>query len=180
MSHTIYILLTRSRSWFSRLIHLTTQDRYTHASIGLEGPAGPYYSFGGRNPRFALPAGLVQEQLSLSWTCDAERIPCCLLALKVDDRTFSRIWQRVRVMYVHKEQYHYNLLGVLSCCFALPLARQHHYFCSQFVADLLQSSGAADIPVIPALLRPMDLFYLDGLRTIHQGSLADLQSAFAA
>ena len=31
----IHILLTRSGTWFSRLIHLATQDDYTHASIGL-------------------------------------------------------------------------------------------------------------------------------------------------
>ena len=35
---TVYILLTRSGTWFSRLIHLATQDRYTHASICLDGP----------------------------------------------------------------------------------------------------------------------------------------------
>ena len=40
----IHILLTRSGTWFSRLIHLATQDDYTHASIGLDGPAGPFYS----------------------------------------------------------------------------------------------------------------------------------------
>ena len=38
---TIYILLTRSGTWFSRLIHFATRDNYTHASIGLDGPDGP-------------------------------------------------------------------------------------------------------------------------------------------
>ena len=40
--HSIYILLTRSGTWFSRLIHLVTSDCYTHASIGLDGPPGPF------------------------------------------------------------------------------------------------------------------------------------------
>ena len=53
---TVYILLTRSGTWFSRLIHLATDDRYTHASIGLDGPTGPFYSFARLDPRFALPA----------------------------------------------------------------------------------------------------------------------------
>jgi len=42
---SIYILLTRSGTWFSRFIHLVTSDCYTHASIGLDGPSGPFYSF---------------------------------------------------------------------------------------------------------------------------------------
>ncbi len=41
---TIHILLTRSGTCFSRLIHLITRDSYTHASIGLDGPDGPFYS----------------------------------------------------------------------------------------------------------------------------------------
>ena len=51
---TIYILLTRSGTCFSRLIHFATQDRYTHASIGLDGPGGPFYSFARKSS--SLPA----------------------------------------------------------------------------------------------------------------------------
>ena len=39
---TVYILLTRSDTWFSRLIHLATDDCYTHASISLDGADGPF------------------------------------------------------------------------------------------------------------------------------------------
>ena len=60
---TVYILLTRSGTWFSRLIRFATDDCYTHASIGLDGPDGPFYSFGRRYERFALPAGLVEESV---------------------------------------------------------------------------------------------------------------------
>lgn len=51
----IHILLTRSGTWFSRLIHLATQDDYTHASIGLDGPAGPFYSFARKYEHFGPP-----------------------------------------------------------------------------------------------------------------------------
>ena len=53
---TIYILLTRSGTWFSRLIHFATRDNYTHASIGLDGPDGPFYSFARKYRYLALPA----------------------------------------------------------------------------------------------------------------------------
>ena len=59
---SIYILLTRSGTWFSRFIHLVTSDCYTHASIGLDGPSGPFYSFARKYEHFALPAGLVEER----------------------------------------------------------------------------------------------------------------------
>ena len=79
--HSIYILLTRSGTWFSRLIHLVTSDCYTHASIGLDGPSGPFYSFARRYEHFALPAGLVEERPGVR----NRQIPCCLYELKVSD-----------------------------------------------------------------------------------------------
>ena len=57
------------------------------------------------------------------------------------------------------------------CYFNLSLRRRHHYFCSQFVAGLLEDCGAVDLPKPPALLRPADFCGMDGLRPVHQGAL---------
>ena len=165
--YTVYILLTRSGTWFSRLIHLATQDSYTHASIGLDGPDGPFYSFGRKYRRLALPAGLVEEQV----TVYRRTIPCCLYELKVSEDTYLRLRRQLSAMYEQRRSYRYNILGVLACWFNLPLQRQHHYFCSQFVAGLLESSGAVELPQPPPLLRPSELGRLKDLRPVHQGLL---------
>ena len=164
---TVYILLTRSGTWLSRLIHLATQDRYTHASIGLDGPTGPFYSFGRKYEHFALPAGLVEEQVTLR----RRTVPCCLYELKVSQETYFRLRRQLNCMYARREEYGYNLLGTLACYFNLPLRRRHHYFCSQFVAGLLEDCGALELPKPPALLRPADFCQVAGLRTVHQGPL---------
>ena len=123
--HSIYILLTRSGTWFSRLIHLVTSDCYTHASIGLDGPSGPFYSFARRYEHFALPAGLVEERPGVR----NRQIPCCLYELKVSDPVYRRLRRQLSGMYRQRERYHYNLLGALSCYFNHPLRRKNHYFC---------------------------------------------------
>lgn len=164
---TVYILLTRSGTWFSQLIHLATQDSYTHASIGLDGPTGPFYSFARKYEHFALPAGLVEEQV----TAHRRMVPCCLYELKVSEDTYFRLRRRLGAMYARREDYGYNLLGTLACYFNLSLRRRHHYFCSQFVADLLEESGALDLPKPPTLLRPADFCHVKGLRAVHQGVL---------
>ena len=82
-ARTIYILLTRSGTWFSRLIHLATADSYTHASIGLDGPIGPFYSFARKYSHFALPAGLVEEQIGPELRTKRQQVPCCLYELSV-------------------------------------------------------------------------------------------------
>lgn len=172
----VYILLTRSGTWFSRLIHFATRDDYTHASIGLDGPAGPFYSFARKHERFALPAGLVEERVTVSRQAD----PCCLYELRVSEETYAQLRRRLSGMYRQREEYHYNLLGALSCALNLPLVRRRHYFCSQFVAGLLEDSGAARLPKPPALLRPADFQGVRGLRPVHRGLLAGLLAQPAA
>lgn len=179
--HTVYILLTRSGTCFSRIIHLATGDDYTHASISLEGPAGPFYSFGRKYPRFALPAGLVQEELSRSWQLDGGEIPCCLYALTVSQPAYRRLCRQLRGMYALRRSYHYSLLGALACHFNLSFQRRRYYFCSQFVAALLQDCGAVEeLPKPPALLRPADFCGIQGLQMLYQGDLKSFQAQWAA
>ena len=87
----VYILLTRSGTWFSRLIHFATRDDYTHASIGLDGPAGPFYSFARKHEHFALPAGLVEERVTVSRQAD----PCCLYELRVSEEAHALLRRRL-------------------------------------------------------------------------------------
>jgi len=159
---TVYILLTRSGTWFSRLIHLATQDNYTHASIGLDSPDGPFYSFARKYRYLALPAGLVEEKITV---CHRE-VPCCLYELKVSEDTYFRLRRKLRSMYAQRGEYHYSVLGVLACWFNLPLRRRHHYFCSQFVAGLLEDCGAVELPKPPALLRPADFCGIETLQPV--------------
>lgn len=172
--HTVYILLTRSGTWFSRLIHLATADDFTHASIGLEGPAGPFYSFARKNPATALPAGLVEERAGRGFFRRHPSIPCALYALEVDTATYAALERKVKGMYERREEYHYNLLGALSCFFRLPIERRGHYFCSEFVAEVLVESGAAQLGRDPCLTRPMDLCRLTNLRPVHRGLVGEL------
>ncbi len=172
---TIYILLTRSGTWFSRLIHFATRDSYTHASIGLDGPNGPFYSFARKYRYLALPAGLVEEQV----TVYRRAVPCCLYELRVSEETYLRVRMKLRAMYLQRDCYHYSVLGVLACWFNLSFQRQHHYFCSQFVAGLLEDCGAS-LPKPPTLVRPVDLSHVEGLRAVLQGRLEELCSYSAA
>lgn len=174
---TVYILLTRSETWFSRLIHFATADDFTHVSIGLEGPAGPFYSFARKNPSTALPAGLVEERAGRGFFRRHPGIPCALYALEVDEAAYAALKRKVKGMYERREEYHYNLLGAVSCFFRLPLERRRHYFCSEFVAEVLAESGAAELSQPPALTRPMDFSRMSALRPVLRGRVGALATA---
>ena len=171
---TIYLLLTRSETYFSRLIHHFTDGEFTHASLGLEGPAGPFYSFARKYPRLPFPGGLIQERADRGFFSLHPHTPCCLYELEVTEDTSQFLRQRLQRMYDDREEYHYSLLGTLACFLGLRLARRHHKFCSEFVAELLLESGAVELDQAPCLTRPMDICGLADLRPIHRGEVGTL------
>ena len=166
---TIYILLTRSETYFSRLIHHFTRGEYTHASIGFEGPAGAFYSFARKYPRLPFPGGFIREGVNWGFFSLHPQIPCCLYALTVSEETYQSVCQRIREMYEEKERYHYSVLGAMASYFKYPLVRETHKFCSEFVAEVIYESGAAELERDPALTQPMDFCRLRGLRPIFRG-----------
>ena len=87
---------------------------------------------------------------------------------------------RIRNIFQYQKKRPPALLLALSCALNLPLVRRRHYFCSQFVAGLLEDSGAARLPKPPALLRPADFQGVRGLRPVHRGLLAGLLAQPAA
>ena len=61
---SIYILLTKSDTWVSRIIKLATDDKYTHASISFEENLQPLYSLSRKFVNMPLPADLRTEPLT--------------------------------------------------------------------------------------------------------------------
>ena len=94
-TRTIYLLFTRSETYPSRAIHFFTHGEYTHVSIGLEGPAGVFYSFARKYPQYPLPGGLVQEQTERGFYSIHPDVPCCLRTLAVSEDTYRFLRRRL-------------------------------------------------------------------------------------
>ncbi len=173
-TRVIYLLFTRSETYPSRAIHFFTNGEFTHVSIGLEGPAGVFYSFARKYPQYPLPGGLVLEQSERGFFSLHPDVPCCLRTLTVSEDTYRFLRRRLGSMYRERDCYHYNLLGAITSKFGLPLARQRHKFCSEFVAEMLRESGAARLDKAPALTKPMDIYSLSGLNTLYRGCVGSM------
>lgn len=63
MTKNIYIILTRSDTFISRLIGFLTKEPFTHASIAFDDSLDRMYSFARLNPKMPLPAGLKEENI---------------------------------------------------------------------------------------------------------------------
>lgn len=172
----LYILFSRSTSVPSRLIHLFARGDYTHVSLGMESPNGPFHTFARKHARLPLPGGLVQEVPGRGFFGLHPGTRCCVYALPVDEAVYRSLEAKLEGMYRRQAHYHYNVLGAITAYFNLPLRRQWHYFCSQFVAEVLADSGAVVLGQDPDLTRPMDIYALMGpAELVMQGVIGDLE-----
>lgn len=170
----IYILLTKSDTWVSRLIKLATNDTYTHASISFAADLQPMYSFSRKFVHLPLPAGLRVEPLDTGFYKKYNYIPCALYELDVADSVYDAARAEVERMMQDTAHCPFNLIGLLLCRLQIPFHRENQYFCSEFVSEVLARSHALAMPKAPSLMRPNDYAHLRPLVCRFEGRLNEL------
>ena len=171
---TIYILLTRSGTLLSNLVYTVTGANYTHASLAFDEDLNCLYSSTRRNGYTMFPAGPSREYLDRGVFRLRENVPCALYALEVTEEAYTRARRRAEHMMTNGGMYRFNVLGLLLCAMHIRWQRRRHYFCSQFVGEVLQKSGAMQLPKDSTLMHPSDYTGLSQLKCVYEGRLADL------
>lgn len=171
---SIYILLTKSDTYISKIIKLATNDTYTHASISFDDSLQPLYSFSRLQINTPLPAGLRMEPFDSGYFQKYPYLPCALYELRVEDEVYEDAKAEVDGMMAVSSLYHYNIMGLIFCKFNIPWKRKFHYFCSEFVSELLKKSNALTLPKEPSLMRPGGYTKMSSLTCLFEGELYDL------
>lgn len=171
---SIFILLTKSDTYISKLIKLTTEDTYTHASISFDESLQPLYSFSRKYVNLPLPAGLRTEPLTKGFFQKYDYIPCALYELKVSDETYIAARREVEQMMKEAPTYRFNVIGLVSCRLGIPFHRERRYFCSEFVSEVLTRSQALPLPKDTSLMRPNDYTKIPALSCRFEGRLNTL------
>lgn len=172
----IYILLTRPTTLVSKLIERVTRDEFTHISLAFNSQLQPLYSFSRKYALTPLPAGMTQEDLELGFYKNRGFINCALYKIQVKEEVHFLAKKKTEAMFSQANSYHFNILGLALCKLQIPLDRDKHYFCSQFVSQILMESRALNIPKTSSLMRPADFMLLPEMELIFQGNLTSLAS----
>ena len=127
----ITVLLTRYFSTFSNFIYWISGKGYTHASIALNDHDEYYYSFNFKGFRKEYPRRKPRQcGKSISYK------------LEISEEAFEKIKSKIEEMEQNREKLSYSRLGVILCLLHVPYKIKNHYFCSQFVMELLEVSGS--------------------------------------
>ena len=147
----LYILLLRTTSLLSRVIHIATREPYTHVSIGFSGDCTQFYSFARRYTNLPLPAGFVHESIESGMMAKCKNAPCALYRLEVPEKSYRAIRRKFKRMLPIRKRFQYSVLGTFLCFFGIAYKRRNKYFCSQFVAETLNEVGIMDFLKLPEM-----------------------------
>ena len=168
---SVYILITRTNTMFSRGIGLVTGAEFTHVSLALDRELTHMYSFARRFDRIPFFASLVRESLERGVYGRNRNAPAALFELEMSDAAYGRMMRRLSSMLCEAGRYRYNVLGLWGYLRRKPRHKPYHYFCSQFVSELLGEAGALALPCDPALICPNDFAHMPDLHLLYQGPL---------
>ncbi len=138
---TITVLLTKCRGIGSKIMCFLTRSKFSHACISLDNENKEFYSFNYN--------GLgVEHHKRRDGLCIQMRVP---------ETVYFQIHEKIKSFFIEQYKYTYSYFGVILCLLHIPHKFKRHYFCSQFVAELLSYAGIGKLRKQASLYLPMDL-----------------------
>lgn len=170
---SIYLVLTATGTLFSRCIGLYTRARYNHVSLCLDSRINEFYSFGRKIRWFPLIGGFVVEHKDSGVFKAFGETTCAIYRLDISAEEFESLDKEIALFIRNRKLYGYNLIGLVGVMFNMPMKRKNKYFCTQFVASMLQRSRIHDFGKDSSLVSPQDFYEIPGLELIYEGRLCD-------
>ncbi|QCR34084.1 hypothetical protein [Lysinibacillus sp. SGAir0095] len=167
----VYLLLTDTGTMFTRMIKLYTRKPYNHASIVFDQHFNEVYSFGRKRPRNPFIGGFVNEDVRQGLFKNAR---CAIYSFDATEQQIDKMKAFIHKIEMEKHLYRYNLLGLITFIINKPYQREHAFFCSEFVAQVLNKGGISQLQKPISLVSPNDLQNMKNLQLEFEGQLADL------
>lgn len=170
---SIYILLTDTGTVLTRCIKLFTQKEYNHSSIALDLQLNDTYSFGRKKVTNPFDGGFVKENLYQDFFL---RSKCQVYCFEVSDAQYNLLLEKMVEFELEKAKYRYNLLGLIGIALHQSWERENAFFCSQFLAYVLEECEMGTFEKPSYLVTPTDLIQTVQPQLIYEGLLIDYLS----
>ncbi|WP_179298867.1 hypothetical protein [Evansella halocellulosilytica] len=168
-TQNIYILLTDTGTMFTRTIKLFTKEPYNHASISFDSDLDEVYSFGRKTARNPFIGGFVKEDIRGSIFKHANG---AIYRCNVTKEQLVVMKDFIKHIEKQKECYRYNLLGLFAILIDKQITRNNAFFCSQFVATILQTSEVIHFNKPLSHVTPRDVIAGHEFERIYEGPLS--------
>jgi hypothetical protein len=168
-SDEVYVVLTATGTWFSQTIKWFTKAPLNHASLSFDRGLREVYSFGRKKLNNPFSAGFVQENFRDPFYQSA---PCAVYRIPVGEISYLRMRRRLNDMKTSPERYKYHLLGLIGVLIRKKIPRENAFFCSHFVASVLEQEGNPPLDKPSHLVTPEDFALCLSDCEIYRGTMS--------
>lgn len=151
-------------------------DCYSHISLSRDNKLGEMMSFARKELKNPFNSGLVKEDIRKGMFAlkpDISKI--AVMELKVTKEQYDNLSKTMDRYWENKEQYGFNFLGLTTMLlYGRGIAPKNRFFCSQWVATVLQESGINIFEKKdPKNIRPFDFYGTLRDHIIYEGLTID-------
>ncbi len=173
----IYIVVSQSGSIVSLILRCLTGAKYNHASISLSKELECMYSFGRVYTFFPFLGGFVTESAKSGTFKRFKDTKVVVLRLTVAEESYEGIQLRIKEMLSDRKRYHYNYLGLFLAGIRVCWKQEDHYYCSEFVRDLLESVEPEECEDLTPIIHPMQFLNMPNAEVVYTGLLKEYSAA---
>lgn len=167
----IYVVLTRTGTFLSKLIKVYTKDEFTHSSISLDKDLNQMYSFGRLNPYNPFYGGFVHEGINWGTFKRFKRTEVAIYELEISEEKYEKAKKIIEDIEKNKSKYSFNVIGLFLIAIKKKRVKENTFYCAEFVKHILNESEINT--KWPDLIRPESFKSIEDKKLIYKGLLRE-------
>lgn len=173
--HYLNVLVVSSETRPAKIIRFFTKSQYNHTSISLDDNYNEFYSFARKKAFSPLDAGFVKEKASYYSLGKNKDVNVKLFKVPIEDNKMVELKKRL-VEIENDKEYIYNFISAILYPFHLSHPTYKAYYCSEFVAEVLNKYTNISLDRESSKYSPKDIELLLNDYLWYEGKISKLTS----
>ena len=175
--YPVYIMLMHSGTALSSAIKGITHSEFSHSSISFDESMTMMYSFGRKADLNPFIGGFKSENINSEFFQNRD-IPYALYVIPCTADQIRLMKQRLDFFVKNQSKFKYDFTGLFKNYFGIIDNPEYKWFCSRFVADIINSGYPNSQPIKnPSLVKPEDFKNMQFATYVTGGNLKDYNPA---
>lgn len=177
--YPVYIMLQHTGTLLANVIKGVTRSHFSHSSISFDSSMRNMYSFGRKSGTNPFIGSFKKEDIHSKFFTD-RTIPYALYVVPCTQEQVKLMKKRLNYFIQNSTKFKYDFTGLLKNYFGIADNPEYKWFCSRFVADIINAGSPQEHPYIvePSLMKPEDFQYTNFAIYVTGGYLNSYDSNF--
>lgn len=184
--YPVYVMLMHSGTALANAIKTITKSNFSHASISFDSSMKSMYSFGRKSDTNPFIGAFKKEDITTKFFQNKE-IPYALYVVPCTKSEIDAMKKRLNFFIQNSTKFKYDFTGLFKNYFGIADNPEYKWFCSRFVADILNAGRPQNDPYViePSLMKPEDFtntnfatYVTGGMLDAYDKSYVDKRTSF--